>query len=266
MKTFLKGIIVGIGGVSPGLSGSVLLIIFGLYQKTLDALGSFLKNPRRNGRFLLPLVLGMFSGVLLFSKLINFLLNQYEMPTCFCFLGLILGTLPMIWQEVRKEGFSLKYYGVILLSAAAGFWFFRVNPNVFPQVTEPTLWQAILLGVAVAATAIIPGVDPAVFLSTLGLYRMYVAALAEFQLTILAPMVVGLAAGAIVISFCMSTLFKRFYTATYSVIFGIFLSMIPNMLNENCVLGFNGQSLISLLLLGAGFFVSYYLGKREKNE
>ena len=266
MKTYLRGIIVGIGGVSPGLSGSVLLIIFGLYRKTLDALGNFFRDAKKNLRFLLPLVAGMFTGVLLFSKVINFFMNTYEMPTCFCFLGLILGTLPMIWQEVKKEGFPPRYYGVILLSALAGFWFFKVNPNAFPQVTDPTPAQCILLGIAVAATAIIPGVDPAVFLSTLGLYRAYVAALAEFDLSVLAPMVVGLAAGAVAISFCMSALFRRFYTATYSVIFGIFLSMIPNMLNENCVLGFNGMSAVSIAVLVLGFLVSYYLGKREKNE
>jgi len=266
LKTFLKGIIVGLGGVSPGLSGSVLLIIFGLYQKTLDALGNFLKDIRGNVRFLLPLVLGMFTGVLLFSKLINFFLNTYEMQTCFCFLGLILGTLPMIWQEVRKEGFHPKFYAVIGLSAAAGFWFFRMNPNAFPQVTDPTLVQAVVLGVAVAATAIIPGVDPAVFLSTLGLYRMYVAALAEVDLSVLAPMLIGLALGAVAISFGMSILFRHFYTATYSVIFGIFLSMIPNMLTENCVLGFNGASFVSLAVLAVGFFVSYELGKREKKQ
>ena len=106
---FFKGIIVGIGGVAPGLSGSVLLIIFGLYQKTLDALGTLFVNFKRNIRFLLPVVAGMFTGVLLFSKIINFFLNNYEMPTRFCFLGLILGTLPMVWNEVKKEGFSKKY-------------------------------------------------------------------------------------------------------------------------------------------------------------
>lgn len=266
MKTFLKGIVVGIGGISPGLSGSVLLIIFGLYQKTLDALGNLLQNFRKNAKFLLPLVLGMFLGVLLFSKLINFLMANFEMPTSFCFLGLILGTVPRIWQEVRKEGFSGKFYPVILAAAAAGFFLLRANPDVFPQVTEPTLLQSVLLGVAVAATAIIPGVDPAVFLSTLGLYRAYVAALAELNLSVLGPMVLGLAAGAVVISFGMSFLFKRFYTATYSVIFGIFLSMIPNILTENCVLGINPASAISLALLVAGFLVSYFLGKREKRE
>ena len=64
----------------------------------------------------------------------------------------------------------------------------------------------------------------------------------------------------------MSLLFQRFYTATYSVIFGIFLSMIPNMLNENCVLAVNGESAVSLVVLVLGFFVSYFLGKREKKE
>ena len=260
MDRFFKGIIVGLGGVAPGLSGSVLLIIFGLYQKTLDALGSLLKDFRKNVRFLLPLVAGMFLGVLLFSKVIDFFLNHYEMPTRFCFLGLILGTLPMVWQEVKKEGFSWKYYGVIILAALTGTWFFTVNPNAFPQVTDPNLIQKLLLGVAVAATAIIPGVDPAVFLSTLGLYEMYVSALANVDLSILIPMVGGLAVGAVVISFAMSLLFRRFYTASFSVIFGIFLSMIPNMLTENCVLGWNGPSTVSVFVMILGILISWFLG------
>ena len=260
MERFLKGIIVGLGGVAPGLSGSVLLIIFGLYRKTLDALGSLFSDIRKNIRFLLPLVAGMFVGVLLFSKLIDFFLNHYEMPTRFCFLGLILGTVPMVWRELKKEGFSRKYYAVILLAVAAGFGMFTLNPDGFPQVTDPTLSQCIALGVAVAATAIIPGVDPAVFLSTLGFYEMYVGALANFDLGILAPMVAGLALGAVGISFVMSVLFRKFYTASFSVIFGIFLTMIPNMLSENCVLGANGESVVSLLVMVVGFLVSWYLG------
>ena len=266
MDRFLKGIIVGLGGVAPGLSGSVLLIIFGLYQKTLEALGSLLTNFRKNLKFLAPLVAGMFLGVLLFSKLIDFFLNAWEMPTRFCFLGLILGTLPMVWKEVKKEGFDAKYYGVILLAALAGTWFFTVNPNAFPQVSDPTLLQKLLLGVAVAATAIVPGVDPAVFLSTLGFYEMYVSALANVDLSILIPMVGGLALGAVAISFAMSLLFQRFYTASYSVIFGIFLSMIPNMLTAECVLGFNAASYLSVAVLILGFLISWYLGDLEKHN
>jgi len=106
MKLFLKGIIAGIGGVSPGLSGSVLLIICGLYQKTLDALATLFKTPGKNLRFLLPLGAGMGVGVLLFSKVLNWLLQYHEMPTRFAFLGLIVGTVPMFYGEVKKQGFS----------------------------------------------------------------------------------------------------------------------------------------------------------------
>lgn len=266
MERFLKGIIVGLGGVAPGLSGSVLLIIFGLYQKTLEALGTILKDFKKNIRFLFPLVCGMFVGVLLFSKLIDFLLAHHEMPTRFCFLGLIIGTVPMVWQEVRKEGFRKWHWLLILLSILLGTWLFTVNAGAFPQVTDPSLLQCIALGVAVAATAIIPGVDPAVFLSSLGFYEMYVGALADFDTAILLPMVIGLAIGAVGISFFMSLLFKRFYTASYCVIFGIFLSMIPNMLSDKCILGWNGASVVSLVLLVIGFAVSYYLGDIPGNN
>ena len=52
MERFLKGIIVGIGGIAPGLSGSILLIIFGLYRKTLDTLGNLFRDFKNNLRFL----------------------------------------------------------------------------------------------------------------------------------------------------------------------------------------------------------------------
>jgi len=266
MKVFLKGIIAGIGGVAPGLSGSVLLIIMGLYRKVLDALGTLLTDFKKNIRFLLPVVAGMFVGVLLFSKVIDFFLASYEMPTRFCFLGLILGTVPLFYREVRKEGFHWAYYPVILLSTALGTWFFTWNPNAFPQVSEPNVMQSVVLGVAVAATAIIPGVDTAVLLSSLGLYEAYVRALATFDIGVLAPMVLGLAAGAVVISWLMSRLFQRFYTATFSIVFGIFLAMIPNMLNESCILGWDIQTAVSLLVMVLGFLVSWFLGDLENNK
>lgn len=266
MERFLKGIIVGIGGVAPGLSGSVLLIIFGLYQKTLEALGTLLKDFKKKVSFLLPLVLGMGVGVLLFSRVIDFCLERYEMPTRFCFLGLILGTLPMVWREVRKEGLKGYHPVMIILAAAGGLFFFTVDAGAFPQVTDPTVFQSVLLGIAVAATAIIPGVDPAVFLSTLGLYEMYVDALANLNFTVLIPMVPGVAVGAVVISFVMSRLFRRFYTGTYCVIFGIFLAMIPNMLSESCVPGWDGKTVLSFLLMLLGFGLSFYLGDLEGNN
>ena len=263
---FFKGIIGGVGGVAPGLSGSVLLIILGLYRSILDALASLFVNFREKIRFLLPIVAGMFIGVLLFGKVVDFFLDTYEAPTRYCFLGLILGTVPLLYKEVKKEGFSGWYYPVIVVSALLGFWLFTRNTDAFPQIENPNFLQAVILGVSVAATAIIPGVDPAVLLSTLGLYEAYVQALAVFDLGILLPMLIGLAGGAVVISLVISLLFKKFYTLTFSVIFGVFLSMIPNMLNESCSLRWELSSVICVIVLILGFGVSYFLGDVEENK
>ena len=76
VKHFLKGIVAGIGGIAPGLSGSVLLVIMGLYEKTINALGTLFKHFKKNVKFLLPVGLGMVLGVLLFSKVVDFRLDQ----------------------------------------------------------------------------------------------------------------------------------------------------------------------------------------------
>ena len=85
MINFLKGIIVGIGGIAPGLSGSVFLVILGLYQKTISAIGTLFKDFKKNVIFLLPLILGFGVGIILFSKVVDFLLANYEMYTRFAF-------------------------------------------------------------------------------------------------------------------------------------------------------------------------------------
>ena len=265
MQNFFKGIIAGIGGIAPGLSGSVLLVILGLYQKTVSAIGTLFKNFKENVKFLFPLFLGFGVGVLLFSKVIDFFLNNFEMYTRFAFLGLVIGTVPLFYKEVKKEGFSPKYYIVIAISAIIGFSVFFLNKNLFPVITDPNLFQSVLLGVAVAGSSIVPGVDSAVILSSLGLYELYVGSLASFDLPILIPAGFGLVIGAFILSFVMNKLIKRFYTATFSIIFGLFLSIIPNVLNSSCVIGFNAQTVISFIILIIGFGISYFLGDVKNN-
>ena len=265
MNRFLKGIIVGIGGIAPGLSGSVLLVILGLYQKTINAIGNIFKNFKENVKFLFPLVLGFGIGVIIFSKIVDFLLENYEMYTRFTFLGLVLGTIPLFYKEVKKEGFNKKYYIVMAIAAIAGICLFSFNKNLFPVITDPNLFQSVILGVAVAGSSIVPGVDSAVILSSLGLYELYVSSLADFNLSILIPAGVGLVLGVLVISFIMSKLIKRFYTATFSVIFGLFISIIPNVLNSSCVLGANLASVISIILAIIGFGISFFLGDIKGN-
>ena len=265
MLNFLKGIVVGIGGIAPGLSGSVLLVILGLYQKTITAIGTLFKDFKKNVIFLFPLFLGFGVGVIIFSKIVDFLLGNFEMYTRFTFLGLVLGTIPLFYKEVKKEGFNKKYYLVMLVSACIGFSLFFFNKGLFPEITNPNILQSVLLGIAVAGSSIIPGVDSAVILSSLGLYELYVESIANFNLSVLIPAGVGLVIGVLIISFLINKLISKFYTATFSVIFGLFLSIIPNVLNESCALGFNISSVISILLVIIGFGVSYFLGDIKGN-
>lgn len=266
MLNFLKGIVVGIGGISPGLSGSVLLVIFGLYQKTVDAIGTIFKNFKKNLLFLIPLFLGMGVGVVLFSKITDFFLENFEMQTRYLFLGLVVGTLPLFHKEVKKNGFAKKYYFYIGAAALFGLLLFVVNKDLFPQVEDPNFLQSMLLGVAVAGSALIPGVDSAVILSSFGLYELWVSSVADLNLTVLFPAAIGVGLGVLVISFGMSKLIKRFYTATFSIVFGLFISIIPRVLNESCKPEPNGKTVLSFVLVIVGFAISFYLGDIPKHN
>ena len=266
MKNFFKGIIVGFGGVSPGLSGSVLMVIFGLYEKVVNAIGSIFKNFKKNLAFLIPIILGCGIGVLAFGRVIDFLLESFPMQTRFCFLGLILGTLPLFYKEVKKRGFSKKYYAIMALSAALGFLVLFLGNSLFARVDDPGIFMSVVLGMAVAASSIIPGVDSAVILSAFGLYEAYIDALANFSLHILIPAAFGVAIGVLLFSFVMSILLKKFYTLTYSVIFGFFISIIPSVLTEECIPSANGATVASIILMIIGFALSFYLGDIRKNN
>ena len=267
LKNFFKGVVAGIGGIAPGLSGSVLLVILGLYEQTVNAIGTLFLDFKKNIKFLFPLVLGLGVGILLFSKVVDFLLETFEFQTRYAFLGLILGTIPLFFREVRKNGFRKRYYLLIVAAAALGFFLFGFNRHLFPAVTEPNLLQSILLGVAVAGSSIVPGVDSAAIMSAFGLYELYVSSLADFNLQILLPAAGGLAVGAVVISTVMNLLIKNVYTGTFSVIFGLFLAIIPTVvMEESCTITSFPMGLAAVGFAVLGALISLYFGDIKGNN
>ena len=266
IKHFLKGIIAGVGGIAPGLSGSVLLVIMGLYEKTINALGTLFKHFKKNVKFLLPVCLGMACGVLLFSKIVDFLLANFETPTRFAFLGLVLGTIPLFYRQVRKKGFRNRYYFVMLVAGLAGLMLFGMNRALFPQITDPNFFQKVFLGVAVAGSSIVPGVDSAVIMSSLGLYELYVSSIANLDMHVLLPALIGLVLGAAAISAGMNFLLKKAYTLTFSVIFGLFISIIPNILQDCYKINNLWEGAVAIAFALAGCIVSYYLGDISANN
>ncbi len=269
MLDFLKGIVVGIGGGAPGLSGRGFRVILGLYQRVIDAIGTLFKDFRKNVKFLLPLVLGVLVGVLLFSKVVDFLLNNFEYQTRWCFLGLIIGTIPLFYDEVKKEGFSNKYYVVMAVALVIGMVLVYGNGGI-SSTTDPNLPQSVLMGVIYAGSAIIPGVDSAAIMSALGVYVLWVESLANLNFQVLIPAAVGLVIGLLVFSAVMSQLLKHFYTATFSVVFGLFISIIPSVLKSEAgewlLPAGPGQAVMGIVLALVGFAAAYYLGDIEGNN
>ena len=136
--------------------------------------------------------------------------------------------------------------------------FFSLTKGLFPRVEGPNLTQSLMMGVIYGLAFIVPGLDSAATLSSFGLYETWLSALDSVDLRVLIPAGVGLAVGALVISFGMSRLIKHCYTGTFSVIFGLFITIIPRMLNESCIPAWNGRTVISILLAIVGFGVSFY--------
>ena len=268
MINFFKGIVVGLGGVAPGLSGSVLMVIFGLYQKTIECVSSILnlKKLKENLTFLMPLGFGMVGGVILFSNAVNYLLSEFEVYTRFAFLGLILGTLPLLNKEVRKEGFKPVYYIVIATTFVLGLLLFY---NIrFAAITSPTFIQSFILGVTVAAAYIVPGVDSAAILTAFGLYKIWlnITSIKVLDMGVIIPVILGLAVGVLGISFVINKLIKHFYTATFSAIFGLFLSVIPSVLMNEEKTAFMPANVWAIVCAVIGFFVSLYLSDIAENN
>jgi putative membrane protein len=109
---------------------------------------------------------------------------------------------------------------------------------------------------------IIPGIDSATMLSALGLYEIYLISIDTFHLLVLLPAGIGLLFGTVIISFGMKQVLKTNYTLFFSIIFGLFVSIIPSVIGDAWVLTFSIDSGTCIGLMLLGFIVSYYLGKK----
>lgn len=90
----LRGIVIGIANIIPGVSGGTMAVSMGIYDKLIGAVSNLFKDFKRNLLFLLPLLIGMGVGIVGFGKLLEYLLEYHVLATCLTFVGLILGACP----------------------------------------------------------------------------------------------------------------------------------------------------------------------------
>ena len=102
----LKGIVIGVSNVIPGVSGGTMAVVMGIYDKIIYSVNNFFKDIKKNILFLGSLGIGAVVGILLFTNLIDYLLKSYNEQTNFFFIGLILGTAPLLFKKVTETKVS----------------------------------------------------------------------------------------------------------------------------------------------------------------
>ena len=272
IKLLIKGIVIGLGGVAPGLSGGIIMISLGLYSQTIDSIATLNKDFKKKMLFLIPLVSGMLISTIFFSRVIAGLLEQFEIQTRLAFFGMLLGTVPLFFAEVKsKERLKAKHYILMVPSFLLGLCllFFGSTTSASETINIPI---AFVLGFFGIALTIIPGFNWATFFSAVGLYGHWLTLMSfrpeDFSLAIYIPALIGALIGLVTVSKAVNFLFRHAYTATFSVLFGFFIAVIPSIILDSSDnldnFSYDTSFYIGLALFVIGIFVSYWLGRLSK--
>ena len=100
----LKGAVIAIGALLPGISGGALCVIMGIYKPMMALLADPIHQFKKQIGFFWPIAIGMLVGTLGISKLLGDFLERSETAAIFLFIGLIVGTLPSLLREARQQG------------------------------------------------------------------------------------------------------------------------------------------------------------------
>lgn len=227
----LKGIIIGIGKIIPGVSGSMLAISMGIYQRLIDSVNNFFKNPKDNFKFLLKIGIGVIISIVFFSNIILECLNRFYLITMFLFIGLIIGSLSDIKKEIDKKN---NYIAIISFIIVTILGLININNDV--NITNPILnfLFFILVGFIDALTMVIPGISGTATLMMIGAYNSLMELFSNLlnfnlilaNLKLIVPFIIGLGLGIIITVKLINYLFKNFKSKTYSAIQGFSLSTI----------------------------------------
>lgn len=230
-KNLYRGFFMGISDLIPGVSGGTIAFLLGIYDELLAAIsGFFSRDWKKHIGFLLPLAIGVGITLLLFSRLIEYLLKNYFEPTQFFFLGLIIGVLPFIVKQAGvKKNFNIGHYVLILIVGAALASTAFIKPMDSTVITSLTASNAVGLffaGWAGSMAMLLPGISGSFVLLLLGVYSTAIGALSNFNLPIIAVIGAGVVVGFIVSSKAISYLLAHYRFVTFSVIIGLIIGSV----------------------------------------
>lgn len=288
MKWFLdvlRGMVIGLANVIPGVSGGTMMVAMGIYDKLIWSINNLFKKFGQCIKTLLPYLVGMVLAIALGAIGLKAAFSNFPLPTNALFIGLILGSLPFILKEMKGEKigwqgiavFCVFFAIVVILKAVEAENSTEINLTVIEVV------KLFALGAVASATMVIPGVSGSMILKTLGYYEPIVTGAIPALLKglssgdwgmvghnagILLPFLLGIIFGILGIAKLIAFLMKKWKGRTYCAILGmVAASPVVILMDTSIFEGFNVWiGLASAALLAAGVFIAMKLGGDPEKE
>lgn len=258
----LKGIAMGIGNAIPGVSGGTIAVVTKIFDRLMENITPNIKRLIKNMPFLIPVGIGMVIGIFCTSLVLEKLFETYYVPTQLFFLGLIIGSIPTILRECKKETSKIRpvnlvpfFIGVLFMVALL---FLNEGGSMFAEGASLTVRDVILyivMGFIGAAAMIIPGVSGSMIMKVFGAYDSIISAVANLDIAVLVVFAVGALIGLFVAVKIIDVLLKKFRQGTYCLILGLIMGSVAHIFPAD--FKFNTQGIIGIVLLLVGLAVPY---------
>ena len=270
----LKGFVLGIANIIPGVSGGTLAITLGIYERMIEAISHFFSNFKDNLKFVMFLGIGILISLGLFSNVIGFCLDNYQFATILFFIGIILGGMPILFKNVK----GTKNVGNILVFAIA---FLIVMLMTFMSAGDKTISLDTLSvgkiislffsGMIASASMLLPGISGSFVLMLIGYYYPIVNAirsLTKFEnifhnLVILGFAGIGILLGIILAAKLIEYLLDKYEVPTYYGIIGfVIASIISIFITAVSSLVSFAEIIIGIVLMIVGMFIAKFIGDK----
>ena len=253
--------VIGIANLIPGVSGGTLAVILGIYERLIQSINAVLKSPFKTKSewvFLIQIACGAILGIGGFAKVLNYTLTVYPQPTYWFFIGLIIGSIPVIkalHPSMKITPINVSLFSTIIVA----MFLLTISPELAPNNNVVYLF---ISGIIAASTMIVPGLSGSLILLIMGSYQPILNAVSEGHLTLIA--IVG--CGAILGIVCTSKLIKwcldKKPTETYVIIIGLLCGSIIKLYPG---FPFNGHTLINILCVSLGLGLALKLSGSQSN-
>ena len=261
------GLVLGITTAIPGVSTGTIAVVFNVYDRLIKTITPNIKIILAAWKFWLPLVIGGVAGIFLFSRVITFLFNNYFVPANWFFIGIILGSLPMVYKKAAQGGAALPALSsiiccVLALTLMAVMAIHKpAEGSVSWTVLTPQVFIILFAGGALAAIAmIVPGISGSFLLLVTGLYRTILQAVSDLNLPLVLPValgaIMGILSGAAFVRFLLAKVPKETYGAVLGLVAGSVLVIFPGGFGSGITI------LFSVLSLLAGGSISFFVGRQ----